>query len=211
MKSSNLSSTLLKICYGGVCFALCMVLPFLTAGNSELGGMLSPMHLPVLICGTVSGPIVGGAVGFFAPIVRCFTIGSPSPFLPRAMAMAVELLGYGVMMGLARPLIKKRFHLVYPSLAVSLAVGKLMGGIAKIVMLALGFNLKFSLAIFFSGYFVEAFPGIILQFILVPAIVVAFKGARLDFNGIKPLPKSCTSQILSENTDIEVMLLDEDR
>lgn len=178
--SAGFRKNLLKICYGGVCFALCLVLPFLTAGNSELGGMLSPMHLPVLICGGVSGPIIGGVVGFFAPILRGVMFGSPAPFIPRALAMAVELFGYGVMMGLLRPIFKKKFYLIYAALPAALTVGKVMGGITKAILLSLGFLPKYGLGLFFTGYFVECIPGIVIQFILVPAVIYALRRAKLD-------------------------------
>ena len=38
------------------CLALCLVLPFLTGQIPNIGRMLSPMHLPVLLAGFVCGP-----------------------------------------------------------------------------------------------------------------------------------------------------------
>lgn len=195
--SAGFRKNLLKICYGGVCFALCLVLPFLTAGNSELGGMLSPMHLPVLICGGVSGPIIGGVVGFFAPILRGVMFGSPAPFIPRALAMAVELFGYGVMMGLLRPIFKKRFYLIYAALPTALVVGKIMGGITKAILLTLGFLPKFGLGIFFTGYFLECIPGMVIQFILVPTVIYALRRAKLDPDA-KPRVKAAAAPLASD-------------
>ena len=34
-----------------ICLALCMVLPFLTGQIPQIGSALSPMHIPVLLCG----------------------------------------------------------------------------------------------------------------------------------------------------------------
>ena len=34
-----------------VCLALCLVLPFLTGQIPQIGAALSPMHIPVLLCG----------------------------------------------------------------------------------------------------------------------------------------------------------------
>lgn len=35
--------------------ALCLVLPLLTGQIPEIGSMLSPMHIPVLLCGLSAG------------------------------------------------------------------------------------------------------------------------------------------------------------
>ena len=106
-------SLILKLTYSGLSLALCMVLPFVAAGIPEIGNMLSPMHLPVLLCGAVAGPYFGGAVGLIAPILRSIIFGAPAPLVPRAVAMAVELFGYGVVMGLSVFLIKKKFYLIF--------------------------------------------------------------------------------------------------
>ena len=45
-----------KLVYSAICLALCLVLPFLTGQIPEVGSMLLPMHLPVLLCGFYLGP-----------------------------------------------------------------------------------------------------------------------------------------------------------
>lgn len=42
--------------YSALCLALCLVLPFLTGQIPQIGGMLCPMHFPVLLCGFLCGP-----------------------------------------------------------------------------------------------------------------------------------------------------------
>lgn len=54
--------------------ALGLVLPFVTGQIPEVGNMLLPMHLPVLICGLVCGWKWGAAVGFVLPILRKKTL-----------------------------------------------------------------------------------------------------------------------------------------
>ena len=44
-----------KLTYAALFLALAMVLPFLTAQIPEIGSMLSPMHIPVLLCGFLCG------------------------------------------------------------------------------------------------------------------------------------------------------------
>ena len=55
-----------KLVYSAICLALCLVLPFLTGQIPEVGSMLLPMHLPVLLCGFLCGGPWGAAVGFIA-------------------------------------------------------------------------------------------------------------------------------------------------
>ena len=44
-----------KLVLAAVCLALCMVLPFLTGQIPEIGSALSPMHIPVFLCGFAAG------------------------------------------------------------------------------------------------------------------------------------------------------------
>lgn len=172
---------LLKLCYGAVSLALCMVLPFLTGQIPEIGNLLCPMHLPVLICGAVGGPVLGGSIGLIAPLLRSLIFGMPKLF-PNAVGMAVELLGYGVSFGILTRLLPKRLPYLYISLASAMLAGRLLGGVAKLVLLTFGAINSYGIALFWSGYFVEAFPGIILQLIIIPPTVSAMRRARLSFN-----------------------------
>ena len=42
-----------KMIYAALYLAIAMVLPFVTGQIPEIGAMLSPMHIPVLLCGFV--------------------------------------------------------------------------------------------------------------------------------------------------------------
>ena len=44
-----------KMVYAALFLALALFLPFLTGQIPEIGSMLSPMHLPALLCGFVCG------------------------------------------------------------------------------------------------------------------------------------------------------------
>ena len=44
-----------KMTYAGLMLAVAMVLPFVTGQIPQIGQMLSPMHLPVLLCGFLCG------------------------------------------------------------------------------------------------------------------------------------------------------------
>ena len=95
MKNQNTK----KLAYAALFLALCLVLPMLTGQIPQIGSMLLPMHIPVLLCGLVCGWQYGAAVGFVGPLLRSVLFGMP-PMYPVAIAMAFELLTYGLVIGL---------------------------------------------------------------------------------------------------------------
>ena len=64
-------NSLMQLIISAVCLALCMVLPFLTGQIPQIGSALSPMHLPVLLCGFLCGPVYALAVGGRAAAALC--------------------------------------------------------------------------------------------------------------------------------------------
>ena len=56
-------NSLMQLIISAVCLALCMVLPFLTGQIPQIGSALSPMHLPVLLCGFLCGPVYAPGCG----------------------------------------------------------------------------------------------------------------------------------------------------
>ncbi len=55
--------------------AIALLLPYLTGQIPEIGSMLCPMHLPVLLCGFLCGPWWGLAVGAVAAPLRFGLLG----------------------------------------------------------------------------------------------------------------------------------------
>lgn len=84
-----------KLTYAALFLALALVLPFLTGQIPQIGSALSPMHIPVLLCGFLVGWPWGLAVGFIAPLLRSVIFGMPV-MVPGAVAMAFELAVYGL-------------------------------------------------------------------------------------------------------------------
>ena len=56
-----------KLVLSALFMALGIVLPFLTGQIQQIGNMLLPMHIPVLLCGFICGWQDGLAVGLMTP------------------------------------------------------------------------------------------------------------------------------------------------
>ncbi len=160
--------------YSAICLALCLALPFLTGQIPQIGRALSPMHLPVLLCGFLCGPWWALGVGAVAPVLRNLLFGMPSPLYPTCLAMSFELLTYGLVSGL----LYRRTRRLYPSLIAAMLSGRIVWGIAMTCLLGLGGN-AFGWAAFLAGAFTGAVPGIIVQLILIPLLVLALQKAKL--------------------------------
>lgn len=172
MKKKN-QTFIVKTSVSGLCLALCWLLPLLTGQIPKIGNMLCPMHLPVFLCGFLCGPWYGVVLGLIAPLTRSLIFSMP-PLFPKALCMAFELAGYGLISGALYRLFPKKNGYIYLSLAISMLGGRLLWGAANYLLYFAG-KTDFSLAIFWSSGFLNAIPGIILQFILVPGLVIALK------------------------------------
>ena len=176
----NTSMNIKKLVYSAVCLALCMVLPFLTGQIPEIGKMLSPMHIPVFLCGFVCGWPWGAAVGFIAPLLRGATFGVPV-LMPGGLAMAFELATYGYLSGLFYRYLPKKVPFIYLNLLIAMVCGRVIWGIARFIIAGV-VSTEFTFSAFIAGAITNAIPGIILHIVLVPAIVIAMKRAKLMLN-----------------------------
>nr|WP_297171586.1 ECF transporter S component [uncultured Agathobaculum sp.] len=151
--------------------ALGLVLPFFTGQIPQIGGMLLPMHLPVLICGLLCGWQYGAVVGLILPMLRYFLFGMP-PVLT-AIAMSFEMLAYGLVVGLlySRSRFKCIFSL-YRSLITAMVAGRLVWGAVRVILTGVAGE-PFTWQLFISGALLTAIPGIILQLVFIPALMVA--------------------------------------
>ena len=175
-------STTKKWIYSGLFLALAMVLPFLTGQIPSIGSMLLPMHLPAFLCGLICGFPYGALVGFISPLLRYVLFGMP-PIFPTGIAMAFELLTYGLVSGLVYSRSKQHnLKTVYLSLIIAMLAGRIVWGLAT--MLLLGYSGKsFTLTMFMTSGFVTGLPGIVLQLILIPAIMLVLnKTGLIKFN-----------------------------
>jgi len=176
----NASMQVRRLVYAALFLALALVLPLLTAQIPSIGAALSPMHIPVLLCGFLCGWPWGLAVGAVAPLLRSVIFGMP-PMFPTAVAMAFELAVYGAASGwLYRvfPRVKGRIYIV---LIIAMIAGRVVWGTVRLVLAGLSGS-AFTWAAFLAGAVTNAIPGIILHIVLIPIIVMAMERAGLSLN-----------------------------
>ena len=169
-----------KLTYAALFLALALVLPFLTGQIPQIGSALSPMHIPVLLCGFLVGWPWGLAVGFIAPLLRSVIFGMPV-MVPGAVAMAFELAVYGLVSGILYRLLPKKKWSIYVTLIVAMLAGRVVWGIARLIIAGLSGN-SFTWSLFLAGAFTNAIPGIILHIVLIPIIVMVLEHAGLSLN-----------------------------
>lgn len=169
-----------KIVYAAVCLALAMVLPFLTGQIPQIGSALSPMHIPVFLCGFLCGWPYGVVVGFIAPILRFMLFGMP-PLMPTGIAMAFELATYGCISGILYKKLPKTNRNIYVSLISAMLLGRVVWGAVRFVIAGIQAT-EFTFAAFIAGAITNAIPGIIVHIILIPVIIMALKKAKLMLN-----------------------------
>ncbi|KAB7790412.1 ECF transporter S component [Bifidobacterium leontopitheci] len=195
MQSSNTSSesvarTLPSVTYQTVAAALAVVaavvLPQIfhvvgaaVGAGPMLGQTLLPMHLPVLLVGLLAGPFAGVATGALAPVVSFALTGMPMAAL--VPFMVIELAAYGLFAGLLRGV---RMPAAVPSvlgwlirLVGAQVAGRLVDVVAIVVAVSLLGNTTMTVASVWTAV-VAGLPGLVLQWVAVPAIMFAVDRRR---------------------------------
>lgn len=172
------NNRLLKMVLAALFLALAYVLPFMTGQIPEIGAMLCPMHIPVLLCGFICGWPWGLSVGFIAPLLRSVLTGGFPPMFPTAVCMAFELATYGAVCGLMHKLFPRKKAYIYLSLLIAMTAGRIVWGIASAVCVGLGGE-SFTFAAFIAGAVTNAIPGIIVQIVLVPVLIMLIDNPKI--------------------------------
>lgn len=163
-----------KLVFSGMCVAVGIVLPFITGHVPAIGNMLCPMHIPVLICGFICGPWYGMLTGFVLPFLRYMLVGFPV-LLPNGLSMAFELAAYGLISGmLYRSLRHRGIFTVYAVLLTAMVCGRIVWGLVR-TALSYAVGAPFGWQAFLSGALLTAIPGILIQLILIPVLVLALE------------------------------------
>ena len=140
------------------------------------GNIYGPMHMPVLLCGLVCGWPFGLLCGLAGPALSSLLTGMPTAaYLP---SMLIELAAYGWIAGMLMQLVHtgKLYPDLYISLVTALLGGRIAAGVSRALIFAPG---SYSLGAWAAGYFITAWPGLLIQLALIPSIVFALEKARL--------------------------------
>ena len=157
-----------NLAFCALCIALCVVLPMAFHAIANAGMIFLPMHIPVLLCGLICGVL--------GPLLSGVLTGMPGPaVLP---GMTVECGVYGLVCGLMmlRVHTGKLYADLYISQITAMLLGRVLSGVCKALLFA---PATFSIAAWATASFVTGLPGIIIQLVLLPSLVVALTKARL--------------------------------
>ena len=164
-----------RLTISALCIALCVVLPIAFHMIPNAGSVLLPMHIPVLLCGLVCGWQYGLLCGILGPLASSILTGMPpAAILP---GMMVECGMYGCVGGLMMERIRtgSLYGDLYLCLPVAMLAGRVISGIVKALILTPGL----SFTVWATASFVTALPGILVQLILLPTLVVALTRSGL--------------------------------
>lgn len=164
-----------KLVYTAVCAALCVVLPMAFHAVQNAGQVFLPMHIPVLLCGLICGWPFGLVCGILGPLLSSLLTGMP----PAAMlpSMMVECAAYGCVAGAMMLFVRTKCAVcdLYISMVTAMVLGRVLAGLAKCLIFAPG-TPPFS---WVTTSLVAGIPGIIIQLVLIPLVVVALTKAKL--------------------------------
>ena len=170
--AEDMRKALKKLSLSSMFLAIGLVLPFFTGQIPQVGSMMLPMHIPVLLCGLICGWKYGLMVGFVLPPLRSVLFGMP-PLFPTGAAMAFELAAYGFLSGFLYNRSRwKCIIALYRSLIAAMIGGRIIWGVVMMILTGVSGS-PFTWSVFLAGAFFNAVPGIILQLVFIPAMMVA--------------------------------------
>ena len=171
-RETDMSKTTKNLTLSAMFLAIGMVLPFLTGQIPQIGNMMLPMHIPVLLCGLICGWQYGAVLGFVLPLLRYLVFGMPVLF-PTGIAMAFELMTYGLVIGHVYSRSRwKCIIALYRALIAAMLAGRLVWAAAQVILLGVSGSV-FTVQMFLAGAFLNAVPGIIIQLVLIPVVMAA--------------------------------------
>lgn len=167
-------SSVKKLVITAICAAFCVALPLAFHWIPNAGTVLLPMHIPVLLCGLICGWPYGMVCGLIGPLLSSFTGMPPLAILP---SMMVECATYGLVTGLMMRFVRTGKYAadLYISMITAMILGRTVAGLAK----ALIFSPGAAPFAWVTTSLVMGIPGIIIQLIVMPVLVVALTKAKL--------------------------------
>lgn len=165
-----------------LCTAIGIALPQAVHAIPNAGSVFLPMHIPILVCGLICGWRYGVLSGFLTPFLSFLITGMPPmAYLP---AMICELAVYGLVTGLmAKRFNGKGLAGYYLSLITAMLAGRLVMGAVNAMVFQAG---RYSLMVFLTAAFVTALPGIVIQLLVIPALVMMLRKSGV-LSGYEPV------------------------
>jgi len=165
-----------KLVITAMLIAIGIVLPIAFHTIPNAGRIFLPMHIPILLCGLVIGFPYGLACGIITPLLSSVITGMP----PAAMlpAMVCELAVYGTVSSILMkylPVINL-FARTYLSLIGAMISGRILFGILNAFIFSVG---DYSMQMWLTTAFVTALPGVAIQIVIIPVIVLALQKTNL--------------------------------
>ena len=164
-----------KMVYTAICSALCVILPMAFHTIQNAGAIFLPMHIPVLLCGLICGWPYGLVCGVMGPCLSSLLTSMPTAvMLP---SMAVECAVYGCVSGLMMRYVRtgKTVPDLYISMVTAMVAGRVLAGFAK----AWIFGMADAPFAWVTTSLVAGIPGIVIQLVLIPLLVVTMTKAHL--------------------------------
>lgn len=157
--------------------ALAFVLPFFTGQIPQIGMMLSPMHIPAMLAGFILPLPWAVGIAFIMPLLRSMIFQIPV-MLPMALTMAFELASYALIISLLAKVLAKSWPGIIATLLIAMAGGRIVFTIANFIILNL-MGIPFNFSTVFKALTIGGLPGIIVQLILIPPLVIALRRAGM--------------------------------
>ncbi len=167
-----------KLTLSAMFLSLGVVLPMLTGQIQQIGSMLLPMHIPIFLCALICGYKYGIATALILPLLRSFVFGVPNLY-PEAIAIAFEMAAYALVAGLMYENSKWQcIRSLYRALGISMISGRIARTIVQLFLLG-ATGKPFVFGLYFTSVIVRGIPGVILQLILIPAIMILCHKTKL--------------------------------
>ncbi len=162
-----------NLAYFGVLMALAVVLPYLVHITMAQGGkVLLPMHIPVQLAGFLISPLAGLLMGLVAPTINFLLSGMP-PF-PFLIPMTFELAAMGAICGF----LGKKMNPLW-ALLIAIVVSKFFLALGWWFLTVVGVKIPIYKSAILGASFmamVTGFPGIALQILVIPSLVLILRG-----------------------------------
>ncbi len=167
-----------KLTLSAMFLAIGIILPFFTGQVPQIGSMLLPMHIPVFLCAFVCGYKYGVPMAVILPLLRSVVFSRPNMF-PEAISIAFEMAAYAFVADFLYSRSKWQcLRALYRCLIAAMLAGRLVRTVVQLSLLALS-GMEFSFKAYFTGTILAGIPGVAIQLIVIPAVMVALHKTKL--------------------------------